>query len=84
MGEQEEEVSKNPMLSVIREEVDDDENGGEGSEQSEEPEAVTEEELALRVRRMMTEILLDVTNNEIRHVAEEVHHRAASKQGVYI
>ena len=39
---------------------------------------------ALRVRRMMTEILLDVTDNEIRHVAEEVHHRAKDKQGVYI
>ena len=32
---------------------------------------------------MMTEILLDVTDNEIRHVAEEVLQRETSKQGVY-
>ena len=32
---------------------------------------------------MLTEILLDVTNSELRLVAEEVYERAASKQGVY-
>ena len=38
----------------------------------------------MRVRRMLTEILLDVTNSELRHVAEEVCERATSKQGVYV
>ena len=33
---------------------------------------------------MLTEILLDVTNTELRHVAEEVCERATSKQGVYV
>merc|ERR1719431_2552016 len=55
-------------IADIREDEDEERDGKDESE--EEIEVVTEEELAMRVRRMLTEILLDVTNSELRHVAE--------------
>merc|ERR1712142_906687 len=76
-GEEKEETRMKKMSQISE---DNEEDDGEQSGVEEQPEAVTEEELALRVRRMMTEILLDVTDNEIRLVAEEVLERATSKQ----
>ncbi|XP_023211283.1 arginine/serine-rich protein PNISR-like [Centruroides sculpturatus] len=38
-----------------------------------------QQELMLRVRRMLTEILLDVTTDQILNVAKEVHQKALSK-----
>ncbi|XP_078494462.1 uncharacterized protein LOC144742353 [Ciona intestinalis] len=44
------------------------------------PQPLTEEELMLKVRRMLTEILLGVTNEEIKDVANEVHTSASRKE----
>uniref|UniRef100_F6YUZ1 Arginine/serine-rich protein PNISR n=2 Tax=Ciona intestinalis TaxID=7719 RepID=F6YUZ1_CIOIN len=44
------------------------------------PQPLTEEELMLKVRRMLTEILLGVTNEEIKDIANEVHTSASRKE----
>lgn len=68
---------------------DEEEESGDNRQDDSGPEAepdmykMTEEEMMLKVRRMLTEILLNVTNSESEEVAEEVYDKE-KKKGQFI